>query len=116
MGRAAGVEPCARSNVLGSPRAGPAMLGLDVASQRIFENRKEEFELAAGRMPSGYGVVILNRQKRVAVSAVSVFASSVLRRRIARIVLIPHFLLAQKKSRGSPRSAVFRDKPWVSAA
>ena len=117
MRHAAGKKPCLRIDELGSLRPGTAMLGLDVAAQRVFENREEELELAAGRIPSCYVIVILNRQQRIVFAAVSLFASSVpALRRLAKIVLIPHFLLVQKNPAAHLERRYSETKTWISTA
>jgi hypothetical protein len=42
-------------------RAGAAILGAHVATQRILENREKQLEFAAGRTPARHTLVVLNR-------------------------------------------------------
>src|SRR5580704_13556679 len=65
---AARKKPCARIDEFGPASGRTAVLGAHIAAQRILEDRKEQLELAAGRMPTRYALVVLNRQKRVVVA------------------------------------------------
>lgn len=69
---AASVEPGARIQEFGAPRA--AVSRTHVASQGIFENRKEKFELATEGASPRHSFIILDRQQRIVIAAWMRFA------------------------------------------